>query len=292
MGSSVPKDRQHRQADHQELLGPLREHDTVRRRRAHRREVGTDPRTRSTRSASSRKIARSWPGPKAASTRRSCRSTHPILDESGNADRHAVGATATRVCARRHSKSWPRSSRCSIATRPFIRRVPSSQISDGAGAVLLTTEANAARRGGSRHAARVVDTCLVGSDPVLMLTGPIPATQRLLARNGLTIDDIDVFEINEAFASVVLAWQRGARCGSGPRQPQRWRDRARSSARRHRRDPAHQGAARTRTHRRPPGDRHHVLRRRAGHRHPHRAAVAERSGPERSYPLTILAQKR
>jgi acetyl-CoA C-acetyltransferase len=56
--------------------------------------------------------------------------------------------------------------------------------------------------------ARVVDTCLVGVDPVLMLTGPIDATQRLLDRTGMGIGDIDVFEINEAFASVVLAWQR------------------------------------------------------------------------------------
>ena len=59
-----------------------------------------------------------------------------------------------------------------------------------------------------RPRARIVDTCLVGSDPVLMLTGPIDATQHLLARTGLTMDDIDVTEINEAFASVVLAWQQ------------------------------------------------------------------------------------
>ena len=56
--------------------------------------------------------------------------------------------------------------------------------------------------------ARIIDTCLVGVDPVLMLTGPIDATQRLLERNSMKIDDIDVFEINEAFASVVLGWAR------------------------------------------------------------------------------------
>jgi acetyl-CoA C-acetyltransferase len=83
----------------------------------------------------------------------------------------------------------------------------SSQISDGAAAVLLMTEEKAAALGLTPKA-RVVDTCLVGVDPVLMLTGPIDATQRLLGRNGLGIDDIDTFEINEAFASVVLAWQR------------------------------------------------------------------------------------
>ncbi len=83
----------------------------------------------------------------------------------------------------------------------------SSQISDGAAAVLLTTEEKAAELGLAPRA-RVVDTCLVGVDPVLMLTGPIDATRRLLDRTGLTIDDIDVFEINEAFASVVLAWAK------------------------------------------------------------------------------------
>jgi acetyl-CoA C-acetyltransferase len=82
----------------------------------------------------------------------------------------------------------------------------SSQISDGAGALLLMT-ADKADRLGLRPLARIVATCLAGSDPVLMLTGPIPATQQLLAKSGLSIDDIDVVEINEAFASVVLAWQ-------------------------------------------------------------------------------------
>jgi acetyl-CoA C-acetyltransferase len=61
---------------------------------------------------------------------------------------------------------------------------------------------------GLRPRARIVDTCLVGTDPVLMLTGPIDATHRLLERTGMTMDDIDVTEINEAFASVVLAWER------------------------------------------------------------------------------------
>ena len=82
----------------------------------------------------------------------------------------------------------------------------SSQISDGAGAVLLMT-ATKAEALGLQPIARIVTTCLAGSDPVLMLTGPIPATQQLLAQSGLSIDDMDVVEINEAFASVVLAWQ-------------------------------------------------------------------------------------
>ena len=83
----------------------------------------------------------------------------------------------------------------------------SSQISDGAAAVLLASPERATALG-LRARARIVDTCLVGSDPVLMLTGPIDATQRLFERSGLTIDDMDVVEINEAFASVVLAWEQ------------------------------------------------------------------------------------
>ena len=82
-----------------------------------------------------------------------------------------------------------------------------SQISDGAAAVLLMSAEKAAELGLTPRA-KVVDTCLVGVDPVLMLTGPIDATRHLLARTGMTIDDIDLFEINEAFASVVLAWAK------------------------------------------------------------------------------------
>jgi acetyl-CoA C-acetyltransferase len=82
----------------------------------------------------------------------------------------------------------------------------SSQIADGAGAVLLMSR-DKARQLNLRPMVSLVDVCLVGCDPVLMLEGPIPATQKLLHDNGLTIADIDLVEINEAFASVVLAWQ-------------------------------------------------------------------------------------
>ena len=78
-------------------------------------------------------------------------------------------------------------------------------LGDGALRGALETQAAAL---GLTPRARVVDTCLVGTDPVLMLTGPMDATQHLLKRTGLSIDDIDVFEINEAFASVVLAWAK------------------------------------------------------------------------------------
>jgi acetyl-CoA C-acetyltransferase len=83
----------------------------------------------------------------------------------------------------------------------------SSQISDGAAALLLMSAARVEQLGVA-PIARVVASCLVGSDPELKLTGPIPATRRLLERTGLRLDDIDLFEVNEAFASVVLAWQR------------------------------------------------------------------------------------
>jgi acetyl-CoA C-acetyltransferase len=83
----------------------------------------------------------------------------------------------------------------------------SSQISDAASAVLMMTSEKAAELG-LRPRARIVDSCLVGSDPTLMLTGPIDATHHLLERNGMTMGDIDLTEINEAFASVVLAWER------------------------------------------------------------------------------------
>jgi acetyl-CoA acetyltransferase family protein len=83
----------------------------------------------------------------------------------------------------------------------------SSQISDGAAAVLLMSREKAEALGLTPRA-RIVDQTTVGVDPVIMLTGPIPATERILERNGMKIDDIDLIEINEAFASVVAAWRR------------------------------------------------------------------------------------
>jgi acetyl-CoA acyltransferase len=83
----------------------------------------------------------------------------------------------------------------------------SSQVSDGAAAVLLMTREKADELG-LKPRARVLDQTTVGVDPVLMLTGPIPATKKLLDRNGMKLDDIDLIEINEAFASVIAAWRR------------------------------------------------------------------------------------
>ncbi|MEX0992913.1 MAG: thiolase family protein [Solirubrobacterales bacterium] len=83
----------------------------------------------------------------------------------------------------------------------------SSQISDGAAAVLVMTREKADEYG-LKPRARIVDQTTVGVDPVIMLTGPIPATQKILDRNKMKIGDIDLIEINEAFASVLAAWRR------------------------------------------------------------------------------------
>ncbi len=83
----------------------------------------------------------------------------------------------------------------------------SSQISDGAAALIVTTAAKAQALG-LKPRARIVATTTVGSDPHLMLTGPVPATRKVLERAGLSLDQIDLFEVNEAFAAVIAMWQR------------------------------------------------------------------------------------
>ena len=90
----------------------------------------------------------------------------------------------------------------------------SSQISDGSAALLLTTS-DKARELGLTPIARVHTAVLAGADPIIMLTAPIPATQKALARSGLSVDDIGAFEVNEAFASVPLAWL--AELGADPK---------------------------------------------------------------------------
>jgi acetyl-CoA C-acetyltransferase len=133
----------------------------------------------------------------------------PVSDDAGRTigtktfDRDE-GLRATTLDALAGLRTNPRQT----ADRPSVHTAgTSSQISDGAAAVLLMAASRAAEAGLAPRA-RLNDSVLVGSDPVLMLTGPIPATRALLDRTGLHLDDIDVFEINEAFASVVLAWQK------------------------------------------------------------------------------------
>ncbi|MGB1288333.1 MAG: thiolase family protein [Aggregatilineales bacterium] len=83
----------------------------------------------------------------------------------------------------------------------------SSQITDGAAAVVIMTAAKA-KELGLKPRARIIETVTVGSDPHLMLTGPVPATKKLLDKSGMSMDDIDVFEVNEAFATVVRMWEQ------------------------------------------------------------------------------------
>ena len=106
--------------------------------------------------------------------------------------------------------------KAAFAGHPLAARYPhldwkitagnSSQLTDGAAALLVMSEERAAALGLTPRA-RVVASAVTGDDPLLMLTGPIPATHRLLARSGMSIDDIAAVEVNEAFASVPLAWQ-------------------------------------------------------------------------------------
>mmetsp|Transcript_28820 Transcript_28820/g.56108 ORF Transcript_28820/g.56108 Transcript_28820/m.56108 type:complete len:399 (-) Transcript_28820:146-1342(-) len=91
-----------------------------------------------------------------------------------------------------------------------ITAAAASQISDGAAALLLANEAGL-RKLGARPRARIVAMALAGSDPRIMLEGPIPATLAVLKKANMTIDDIDVFEVNEAFASVPMAWLKGVK---------------------------------------------------------------------------------
>ncbi len=90
----------------------------------------------------------------------------------------------------------------------------SSQISDGASAVLVMSEEKAKELGLTPRA-RFHTFALAGVDPVTMLTGPIPSTEKALAKAGMTVDDIDLFEVNEAFASVVLAWEKELKADLG-----------------------------------------------------------------------------
>jgi acetyl-CoA acetyltransferase family protein len=134
--------------------------------------------------------------------------------EAGHFDREIVPIETPHGVVDRDQGVRPDTSREALAQlkTPFredgkVTAGTSSQISDGAGAVLLASRAKAQELG-LRPRARIVDQVTVGVDPVIMLTGPIPATRKLLHRTGMTMDDLDLVEINEAFASVVLAWQQ------------------------------------------------------------------------------------
>ena len=149
----------------------------------------------------------------------------------------------------------------------------SSQISDGASAVLVMSEQRAGELGLTPRA-RFVSFAVTGGDPRLMLTATIPATARVLERAGLALDDVDVVEINEAFASAVLAWAEEHPSRHGTRQRQRWRDRARASLGGVGHAPDDDAAVRARAQRRPLRTADDVRRGRDGQRHRHRTLVA------------------
>ena len=118
-----------------------------------------------------------------------------------------LGAATIDECPRRDSSLERLAKLKTLVPDGRLTAGTSSQISDGAGAILVASE-RAVREHGLTPRARIVHASCVGADPVLMLTAPIPATLRALERSGLGVDDIDLFECNEAFAPVVLAWQR------------------------------------------------------------------------------------
>ena len=146
----------------------------------------------------------------------------------------------------------------------------SSQITDGSAALLIMTEEKANELGLTPRA-RFVDFALAGADPRLMLTAPIPATAKVFDRSGLSMEDIDAVEINEAFASVVLAWEKEFHPDMENGQPQRRGDRPRPPARLLRRPPHDHAAPRARAHRRPLRPADDVRGRRHGQRHAYRA---------------------
>jgi acetyl-CoA C-acetyltransferase len=127
----------------------------------------------------------------------------PVLD----ADRQPTGETATvdRDQGLRETTAEGLAGLKPVLDGGLHTAGTSSQISDGAAAVLLADEARA-RELGLRPRARILAQCLIGDDPYYHLDGPIAATERVLRRSGMSIADIDIFELNEAFASVVLSW--------------------------------------------------------------------------------------
>ncbi len=147
-----------------------------------------------------------------------------------------------------------------------------SQISDASAALLIVNQKGLAAHGLTPRA-RIHHVSVRADDPVWMLTAPIPATAYALEKTGMTLDDIDLVEINEAFASVVLAWAEGDRRGPGQGQRQRRRHRPGPPARRHRRPPDDHPAGRAGAHRRPLRPADDVRGRRPGQRHDRRTSL-------------------
>ena len=178
--------------------------------------------------------------------------------------------------------------RPSFRTSEFAARFPeldwkitpgnSSPLTDGASAVLICS-ATKARQLGLRPRARFLAFSVTGDDPLLMLTGPIPATRNILRRTGLTIDDLDAYEVNEAFAPVPLAWMRES--GADPRAAERARrgDRTRARPRLFWHQAPHHPAEHPRIPRRPLRTADDVRSRRHGQRNHHRTALNRLEDP-------------
>jgi acetyl-CoA C-acetyltransferase len=126
---------------------------------------------------------------------------------AGDFDRELVpyGDVTADTCPRRDTSLAKMAALPALEKDGLVTAATSSQIGDGAAALLVMSE-RAVRVHGVRPRARVHHLSVRGADPVWMLTAPMPATAHALAKAGLTVDDIDLFEVNEAFASVVLAW--------------------------------------------------------------------------------------
>ena len=131
----------------------------------------------------------------------------PVLDDEGNAtgDTHTV----TRDGGLRDTTLEGLASLKPVVEGGIHTAGTSSQVTDGASAVLFASEA-AVKRLGLTPRARIVDATIVGCDPKKILEGPIPVTKKLLARTGLSIEDMDTYEVNEAFASIVLSWMKSS----------------------------------------------------------------------------------
>jgi acetyl-CoA C-acetyltransferase len=154
-------------------------------------------------------IARKWGSTRLDMERFALRSHQRALAaiDAGYFDRELIpfGDVTADTCPRRGTSLEKMAALPALEPGGLVTAATSSQICDGAAALLVLSE-RAVRDHGVRPRARVHHLSVRGADPVWMLTAPIPATAHALAKSGLTIDDIDLFEVNEAFASVVLAW--------------------------------------------------------------------------------------
>ncbi len=149
----------------------------------------------------------------------------------------------------------------------------SSQISDGAAAVILM-DADRAQALGMKPRARIVSQALVGAEPYYHLDGPVQSTQRVLERSGMKMGDLDLFEVNEAFASVLLSWASVHNPGHGQGQRQRRGAGDRAPRRLYRVPADHHRAARAGAARRLDSPDHHVRWWRTVHGHHHRTHLS------------------